>query len=70
MVRPRATSCLPRGVPRPQRLEVIIECDADAVVARVLASRARPVAVRVWELRPGGYRGVLSVPVGTRLSRP
>lgn len=41
---------MPKGVPKPQRLEVVIY--PDAVVAFVLASRERTIAVRTWELKP------------------
>ncbi|UCC51613.1 MAG: hypothetical protein JSV68_21310 [Anaerolineaceae bacterium] len=41
---------MPRGVPKPQRIEVVVY--PDAVVAFVLASRERQIAMRVWELRP------------------
>ena len=41
---------LPKGTPKPQRMEVIIT--PDEVVAFVLASRERTVARRIWELVP------------------
>lgn len=41
---------MPRGVPKPQRIEVVVY--SDTVVAFVLASRERQIAMRVWELRP------------------
>ncbi len=41
---------MPKGVPRPQRIEVVVH--PDSVVAFVLASRERQIAMRVWELRP------------------
>jgi hypothetical protein len=41
---------MPKGVPRPQRIEVVIY--PDAIVAFALASREREVAMRTWELRP------------------
>lgn len=41
---------MPKGVPRPQQIEVVVY--TDAVVAFVLASRERQIAMRVWELRP------------------
>jgi len=41
---------MPKGVPKPQRIEVVMY--PDAVVAFVLASRERQIAMRVWELRP------------------
>ncbi|MEE8304796.1 MAG: hypothetical protein V3S24_20435 [Candidatus Tectomicrobia bacterium] len=55
---PRKTRRLPAGTPTPQRLEVLIQSDQDAVVAYVLASRDREVAMRVWKLQPEGI-GVL-----------
>jgi hypothetical protein len=45
---------VPLGIPKPQRLEVVIEHDLAAVAAYVLASRERQVAVRAWELRSEG----------------
>jgi hypothetical protein len=39
-----------KGVPRPQWIEVVVH--SSAVVAFVLASRERQIAMRVWELRP------------------
>ncbi|MFQ5433606.1 MAG: hypothetical protein ACE5FD_01905 [Anaerolineae bacterium] len=41
---------MPKGVPRPQRIEVVIY--PDAIVAFALASRERQVARRVWSLEP------------------
>jgi hypothetical protein len=41
---------MPKGVPKPQRIEVVVH--PDAVVAFVLASRERQIAMRVWELNP------------------
>ena len=41
---------MPKGVPRPQRIEVIVY--PDAVVAFALATRERQIAMRTWELRP------------------
>jgi hypothetical protein len=52
--RPRSSPPVPLGIPKPQRLEVIIERDLAAVAAYVLASRERQVAVRAWELRDEG----------------
>jgi len=40
-----------KGVPKPQRIEVVIY--PDAVVAFLLASREREIAVRTWELNLG-----------------
>lgn len=45
---------LPPGTPAPQRLEVVLRQQPDAVVAYVLASRERQVAMRVWELQSDG----------------
>ena len=39
---------MPKGVPKPQRIEVAV--DEDEVVAFVLASRERQIAVRSWLL--------------------
>lgn len=41
---------MPKGVPRPQRIEVVVS--SEAVAAFVLASRERQIAVRIWELDP------------------
>lgn len=41
---------MPKGVPRPQRVEVVIY--PDAIVAFALASRERQIARRVWSLEP------------------
>ncbi len=41
---------MPKGEPKPQRIEVVVY--PDAVVAFVLASRERQIARRIWELRP------------------
>jgi hypothetical protein len=40
----------PKGVPKPQRMEVVVH--PNAVAAYVLASRERQIASRVWELSP------------------
>ncbi len=41
---------MPKGVPKPQRIEVVVY--PDAVVAFALAARERQIAMRVWELKP------------------
>ncbi len=41
---------MPKGVPKPQRMEVVTH--HDAVAAYILASRERQIASRVWELKP------------------
>jgi hypothetical protein len=41
---------MPKGVPKPQRIEVVVY--PDAVVAFLLASRERQIAVRTWDLKP------------------
>jgi len=41
---------MPKGVPKPQRIEVMVY--HDEVAAFVLASRDRKIATRIWELRP------------------
>lgn len=41
---------MPKGVPKPQRIEVVAY--PDAVVAFLLASRERQIAVRTWDLKP------------------
>ena len=51
---PRVRSPLPLGIPKPQRIEVIIEREPAVVVAYVLASRDRQVATRMWELHADG----------------
>jgi hypothetical protein len=52
IAQPRLARRLPIGTPTPQRLEVVIRQQPEAVVAYVLASRERQVARRVWELHP------------------
>lgn len=47
---PAAGRPLAKGLPKPQRIEVVVT--HDAVVAYVLASRERQLAMRVWELVP------------------
>ncbi|MCP5100733.1 MAG: hypothetical protein GY943_34725, partial [Chloroflexi bacterium] len=41
---------MPKGVPKPQRLEVMVY--PDAIIAFVLASREREIAMRTWTLNP------------------
>ncbi|HEX6386417.1 MAG TPA: hypothetical protein VF177_17230 [Anaerolineae bacterium] len=43
-------SAWPKGVPKPQRIEIVVH--SNAVAAHLLASRERQVAVRIWELIP------------------
>ena len=46
----RAAPTRPKGVPKPQRIEVVVE--HDTVAAYLLASRERQIAVRFWQLVP------------------
>jgi hypothetical protein len=54
VVQLRKARRLPAGTPIPQRLEVVVQQNPDAVIAYALASRDRQVAMRVWELRSEG----------------
>ena len=75
VIKPRVKPRLPKGMPKPQRIEVVV--DYDSITAYLLASRERELASRMWRLIPN--EGIIitcwcekgtNCPANNRVMRP